>query len=246
MYQLIGHRGDKENYLENTIEGFKSSLLFSQVSGIELDIQITKDGELMVSHDRYYRDDNQKKYYIHDYYYNDYLKLPLFNNGNNGKFPLLEDVIKKYKELNSSKKILIEIKTLPGSSSVLIDDFIEPLKKIQDLLFMYNIQNNSYIISFDYRIIVESKKQNSGIKTGLILERNLIPVRCLSEIIEFDIAVMAEYWIIKEQVDELNNLNIDVYAWTVNSEQECMRLSNLGVKYMITDKPTSINLRTKG
>lgn len=239
MYEIIGHRGDKENYPENTLNGFKSSLLSKKVAGIELDVQVTKDAKLMISHDRYYVSGNNKKFYINDYTYKDYQNLPIFYNDSSKEFPLLEDVLKLYKDLESIKIILIEIKTLPASSSLPIS-FSQLIKEVHNLLYKYQVEGNSYIISFDYRIIKESKIQNSMIKTGMIFERNLIPINCIVKMLDLDIVVMAEYWITQEQVKELNSLNIDVFAWTINSKKECDRLANLGVKYMITDKPTTI------
>ncbi len=48
---FAAHRGDKFNYPENTVPAFKSALDFG-VDMIETDIRMTKDGTLVIIHDR--------------------------------------------------------------------------------------------------------------------------------------------------------------------------------------------------
>ncbi len=48
---MAAHRGDQFNYPENTIPAFKSAIDFG-VDMIETDVRMTKDGELVLIHDR--------------------------------------------------------------------------------------------------------------------------------------------------------------------------------------------------
>ncbi|GIT43944.1 MAG: hypothetical protein Ct9H300mP11_18800 [Chloroflexota bacterium] len=48
---VIAHRGDNTNAPENTISAFKKALDLG-ADGIELDVRLTKDGKLVVIHDR--------------------------------------------------------------------------------------------------------------------------------------------------------------------------------------------------
>lgn len=48
---IIAHRGDSKNAPENTISAFQSALQRG-ADGIELDVRLTKDGQLVVYHDR--------------------------------------------------------------------------------------------------------------------------------------------------------------------------------------------------
>lgn len=49
--KIWAHRGCSQNYPENTITAFEKALQIPGLTGIELDIQLTKDGELVVIHD---------------------------------------------------------------------------------------------------------------------------------------------------------------------------------------------------
>ena len=49
--RIWAHRGCSQNYPENTLTSFERAMKIDGLSGIELDIQLTKDGELVVIHD---------------------------------------------------------------------------------------------------------------------------------------------------------------------------------------------------
>ena len=47
---VIAHRGNTEKHLENTLPAFEAALK-SKVDGVELDLQLTLDGTIVVFHD---------------------------------------------------------------------------------------------------------------------------------------------------------------------------------------------------
>ena len=49
--KIWAHRGCSQIYPENTITAFEKALKIPGLTGIELDIQLTADGELVVIHD---------------------------------------------------------------------------------------------------------------------------------------------------------------------------------------------------
>ena len=50
MTKIYGHRGAKGMYPENTLLSFKKAI-DQGVDGLELDVHLTKDGEVVVIHD---------------------------------------------------------------------------------------------------------------------------------------------------------------------------------------------------
>ena len=48
--KIWAHRGCSYDYPENTLESFRAALDY-EITGIELDIQLTKDGKMIVLHD---------------------------------------------------------------------------------------------------------------------------------------------------------------------------------------------------
>lgn len=49
--KIWAHRGCSQRYPENTIMAFSKAMEIQGLTGIELDIQMTKDGEIVVIHD---------------------------------------------------------------------------------------------------------------------------------------------------------------------------------------------------
>ena len=49
--RLWAHRGCSQRYPENTLLAFEKAASLQGLTGIELDIQLTRDGELVVLHD---------------------------------------------------------------------------------------------------------------------------------------------------------------------------------------------------
>ncbi len=49
--KIWAHRGCSQNYPENTMVAFEKAANLQNLTGIELDIQLSKDGQIVVSHD---------------------------------------------------------------------------------------------------------------------------------------------------------------------------------------------------
>ena len=49
--KIWAHRGCSQRYPENTLLAFEKAMDIPGLAGIELDIQMTRDGELVVIHD---------------------------------------------------------------------------------------------------------------------------------------------------------------------------------------------------
>ena len=49
--KIWAHRGCSQRYPENTLLAFKKASEIPNLTGIELDIQLTRDGEMVVIHD---------------------------------------------------------------------------------------------------------------------------------------------------------------------------------------------------
>lgn len=247
-YKIIGHRGDKTAYIENTLAGFQSVLEMEGVDGFELDIVVTKDKKLIISHDMFIKDSLGKNHYIHTLSYNDLLTLSAKVNNDltleGEPYPLLEDVLTLYEKQFNKKTLLLEIKSLPALE-ILPLTYFELIKTLLLQIEAYKILNQCYIISFDYRLLEEIKKQNEKTKVGLILHRNLVPLRCLLNDISLDLLIMEREWITKEQVIQAKKYNVEIFAWTSNIQTEWMRLSSLGVKGLITDRPKILEIHKK-
>jgi len=167
-YNIIGHRGNKHEYAENSLAGFESLLFEDGIYAIELDIVLSADNKLVISHDPFFLDKNDEKVFIYDENLKHIRKRQKIEDEPKGQastLPELHEVLALFE--NSEKLILIEIKSFPSLPRVRMQS-VELLQEIHALLAKFDMITNAYIISFDFRVIEQSRKQNPEIKVGLI------------------------------------------------------------------------------
>ena len=108
----FAHRGlHSDTVPENSITAFR--LAKEQGFGIELDIRLTKDGEVVVFHDATLKRMCGEEGKVIDYTYEELSHLSL--SGTTEQIPLLSDVLK---EIGGAIPLLVEIKSAPGESGV--------------------------------------------------------------------------------------------------------------------------------
>ena len=153
MNKIIAHRGvfDNIDVVENTIEAFK--LAIKKQIPFELDVQLTKDNQLVVFHDNSLRRLANNIKIIQESNYDDIKNIKLLDQAN---IPLLKEVL----ELNNDKVTIdIEIKKT------------KRIKETVDLLVKELKPYTNYIIkSFDPRIVKYIHNNYSWIKCGLLIE----------------------------------------------------------------------------
>ena len=199
----IGHRGCRGLYPENTILSFQKTIELG-VDAIELDVVISKDCQVVVSHEPFMssvtclRPDGKEITSVEDKMYNlfemDYIEIQQFDCGlkrhpkfpSQQKFPLQKpllshviDECEAFVKLKNRSSItyIVEIKSKPDW----INQFYpEPQKYVEILLQTlqcYNLKDRLILKSFDVNISNEIKKQAPQFKQSLLVnvkERLLI------------------------------------------------------------------------
>ena len=152
---FIGHRGSPLKYIENTPQSLLCAFN-DGADGVELDVQITNDMQIIVFHDDYIIDLDNKKHIVADLSYkqiNDiYLSI------SNEQIFLLTEVLTT---LPPNRIINIEIK----SNYINNYRFVNELGKIINESY-----NTNFIIvsSFNYAALYQYKKIFSNTKIGLL------------------------------------------------------------------------------
>ncbi len=137
---LIAHRGNNNHeYRENSREAFCSCFNTSYIDGVELDVRLTKDHVVVLSHDNLV---------------NGKLIDRCIYSKIKDHVDTLDDVLGL---LSNKKKILIDIKC----------DEVDIVDCLYDVLKKYNY--NLYICSFNEKILKLFKKRYFSYKVGLII-----------------------------------------------------------------------------
>ncbi len=228
------HRGASGYYPENTMIAFEKAIELG-CDGIETDVQMTKDGILVLIHDETVKRTTGKEGWVKDYTYEELKNLNAANYfGLKDSFhpiPKAEDLLALAKKHN----ILVnyEIKTgivfYPGIEGKLIQ-----------LIKDYNMENNVIISSFNHYALVDCNNIAPEIKTAILYGEGLYhPERYCK-----DIGAMALhpafYTITSEIVRDAHREGLIIQPYTVNDEDTMKRLISLGVDGIITNYPDKL------
>ncbi len=227
--QVTAHRGFSKVAPENTMPAFQAAVDCG-ADFIELDVQLTADGQLVVIHDdKLDRTTNGKGLVAR----RTYEELRTLSAGSwfkgEGEFddveiPLFSDVL----ELVSDHIMLnIEIKRSG-----------EPKKtaeKVVELVEEYGLVHSCYITSFSYPALKKVKQLNPKIKTAFIA--NLATATSYAQLPYIDAVSMNYLFVNQAVVNSAHHHGKRIFVWTVNRQSEMKKMMALGVDNIITDRP---------
>ncbi len=223
---VLGHRGSllKENFPENSIPAFREALELG-ADGIELDVRLSKEGEVVVCHDRNLKrlcgvERNLDKLKI-----SEIKELELISDKKfQVRIPLLAEVFEIF---GSDLVYNIEIKKKWTSYRILV-------KKLNSLIRDFHLQDVVWISCFDLLFLGWWRKINKNIPTAFLIENwNLLTVwlseRSFIDVIHPDIRLLPQ--IINRPPDSKY-----LCFWTVNNRPDLEKVKNIaGVFAIITD-----------
>jgi glycerophosphoryl diester phosphodiesterase len=263
-FDVQGHRGARGLKPENTIPAFLEALNLG-VTTLEMDLAVSKDKQIVVSHEPYmssaicldsagnsYSEKDEKKYNI---YQMTYAEIAAFDCGSkaNDKFPeqeklrvskpLLRDVLIAAEHHIRSYTLYevdynIEIKTSPDGDN----KFHPSVEVFSDLVYQlldeYIPLERVVIQSFDFRVLQYWHKKYPEIRLAALVE-NLKSVDANLKDLGFHPSIYSPYYklLTKDKLEHLHRLKIRVIPWTVNDEKEMLSLKGMGVDGFITDYP---------
>ena len=230
--RILAHRGASFYAPENTMPSFELALE-QGADGLELDVHLSKDGELVVMHDERVDRTTNAKGFIKDYTLEE-LKSFDASYGKSGyenaRIPTLREV---YSMLSRSDKIVnVEIKTdimdYPG--------IVDKLLSMEDEMGM-----NGKIIysSFNHYTVYELLMKRPEARIGLLYLSIFANPWTYAKSMGA-CALHPHFITISKTPDmagECAALGIETNVWTVDEPEWMERLQKMGVTSIITDKP---------
>lgn len=164
MPKIWAHRGCCTLYPENTLEAFRAAAELDGITGIELDIQLTSDGEMVVFHDENLRrvthiDRNVRGCTLAEI---KNIAIPA-NDGKYCSIPTLEEVLVMMKPYCESRGILINIEL---KTSIIRYDGIE--SKAYEIVRKYGMEQYIVWSSFLAESVDIIKKIDRDAKTAVL------------------------------------------------------------------------------
>ena len=216
----IGHRGAKGHKPENTLISFQKAVDL-KVDGIELDVHLSLDGEIMVIHDETIDRTTNGKGFV-----NQFIALELKKYG----IPTLSEVLDL---VNQKCFINIELKGI-GTA-----------KPVVDLIAHYISEKNwNYtdflVSSFDWKMLEETHFLNPKIRIGVLTEESVEEALAFAKNIKA-FSIHPDYVLLsKENVALMQENGFEVYPWTVNSKEDIQKIKSFNVNGIISDFPDRI------
>ncbi len=153
-------------YPENTLLAFEKAAGLGGLTGIELDIQLTKDGEIVVIHDERVDRTTEGIGFVRDYTLSEIKRLHIYSDSNPSQsIPTIEEVLDLLKDrIGDGLKLNIELKN--G-----IYPYAGMEEKIVELIDWYGVQENIIYSSFSALSLEKIKNIDSQVEIGILDSR---------------------------------------------------------------------------
>ena len=233
---VIGHRGASRDCPENTIAAFDEAL-HQGADGIELDLQLSRDGVPVVYHDKTLRKAGGGRKRVAQLDLRDIKRLDagswLDKKFRGQHIPTLEEVLARY---GRKTRLLLEIKTREGSAGR--DRHLLLARSVAALVRQTKTSDAAMLLSFDGDVLEACAGEAPGLRCVL----NLKPPRALRETL-------------RERLRPLFALSVDVrtltpafaaavreagkpiLAYTCNTPRRLERALRAGAIGVLSDRP---------
>ena len=223
--EITAHRGASSKYPENTMAAFRGAKKLG-ADWIELDVQQTRDAQIVVSHDTNLSRVVGIDKNIIDLDYEEISKLDFgssFSEEFKGeKAPLLDEVIEFAKENN----IRLNIELKPTGKEI---DFE---KQVIELIKKYNFENMCVITSQTYSVLENVKKIDNTIKTVYVMS---VAIGSITDLEYADSFSVEATNVTSNLVSKVHNDGKEIFVWTVNTEESINKMIDMNVDNIITD-----------
>lgn len=235
-FYVIAHRGASAYYPENTMSSFRAAVEMD-ADMIELDVQLSKDKQIVVFHDAVLQRKTNGKGLLIEKTYSELNKLDAGSwfrkEFKDERIPLLSEVL-----MFTRNKILVNIEIKTEAVTENAEGGITQL--VLGLIKKLNVEDQVIISSFDYRVFQRLEKFGSKVKRAILYEKKTSGRKSPAELVaeyKVDAFNCSAREIKSKWILELNRENIPFFVYTVNNTKSMKKLIEAGAKGLFSDKP---------
>ena len=228
--KLIAHRGlHSKNTKENTLPALLLANKNTNLSGLELDVRLTRDNEVVVIHDEDINRVSNGKGKVRDM---TLARLKRFNCGTLLKRERISTLDEVSNKLSPSRIIIIELKDEQNKNNILANKVLKIIEKYPNL--------DIWLKSFS-KEIVNKLQEYSQNPVGILINKDN------RELLDMDVDFysISQKIIDNNIVNDLTSRNKTILIWTVNTKEDINilndkignRLNNI---YIISDNPLKL------
>lgn len=230
MTLIYGHRGAKGEAPENTLAGFKQCLAHG-VRRCELDLHLSKDGELMVIHDPTLKRTTGRRGKVVEHDAEELTQYDARQGGPSWKQPCPIPRLADLFEQCDFEHWQLEVKS---ASRVRAARSVLAIKALAD---RHGLLDRVTVTSGSRKVLRALKRLTPELSCGLVAEYAwLDPLKVAKQ---YDCSLLALKWTLctPERIAKARQLGLHVSVWTVNDPALMRRLADFGVDSLITDYP---------
>lgn len=259
---IQGHRGCRGLLPENSLPAFEKAIDLG-VTTLELDIAITKDNKVVVSHEPFMSrticfnpkgevipEDMDMKYNLYEMTHEE---IKQFNCGS--KFhptypdqeklktykPLLSEVFELAKAKNPEIKFNIEIKSKPKYYGIYTPHPEAYIKIVLNEIKAYQMFDLVNLQSFDLTILEEIKIQSPKMPVALLIDEDETIKAKLAKL-SYKPEIISPYFKLLSQkdVEDYQSQRYLIIPWTINELEDMKTMLDWQVDGIITDYPNRL------
>jgi glycerophosphoryl diester phosphodiesterase len=237
MTKIFAHRGYSALFSENTMTSFIEAEKAGS-DGIELDVQLTKDGEVVIIHDEKVDRTTNGRGNVKDFTFNEIRKL---NSGNlEGKkepIPSLAEVL----EWLQTNKLICNIELKNG-----IYPYEGMEEKVIKLIHSYGLQERIIFSSFNHYSLVYCYRLAPEIEIAPLYSGRIFMPWIYAKSIQAA-AIHPNYKGLTDDIIKKSmEANIAVRPYTINKDADMEHLFKINCSAFITDDPVkALKIRRK-
>lgn len=232
MQMIYAHRGASGYAPENTLRAFQKAADL-RAHGVELDVQLTRDGQVVVIHDETIDRVTGKHGYVADFTYEELQQFPIVhavNADGTDRIPLLRDVLKLLKQ--HGLKLNIELK----NSDNLYPGMEEKCIRLVDECGM---TADAMYSSFNHNSLLKVKALLPQAKCGILYDCRMIMPWDYAKHHGLDALHTEFHELLLDEsfVRQAHACGVEVNPWTVNKKEDLQAVIAAGADRIITNFP---------
>ena len=220
----IAHRGLSGLYPENTLEAFEAALPYHP-NAMELDVQLTRDDQVVLFHDETLDRMGKRKGWLKDFSYDELSRLPV-------RIPLLED----YFRLISG----VEIETFVEMKNSFVV-YPELEQKTIDIIERFGRMRDCIFFTANHYSVMRCRALRPDIRLCFPFNDWILDYGAYCKKRNIQMAMSYHLSLTKEIVEDFHANHVAVYPWTVDEPEEMRRMADLGVDGLLTNRIDIMN-----
>lgn len=217
----IAHRGAKGYAPENTLAAFQKAIDM-HTDGIELDVHLSSDGQLVVIHDDTLERTTNGKGFVKDYTLE---QLKAFRIEGDKEIPTLAEVFDLV-----NRQCFINVELIGEGTTEPVQALIK--KYISEKKWCHE---DFIVSSFNWNYLQQLRFSNPEIQIGILALTDIELAFSFAKFLEAQAIHPYFHLLTEESTKKMQLRNLKVFPWTVNEPEDIAKMKLFNVDGIITD-----------